>query len=103
MSNDTKKSEAYARVLAGLGRFTHFARDNQRTIDLMNESLEIWRQSKNPREEAIVLGLLGKHASFTNDHKSGLKYNERGLEIARKIGDPGLMNNCLADLCQCVC
>ena len=66
----------------------------------MKESLVIWRKLKNLREQAIVLSSLGRHASIGNDYETCLKYNEESLEIARKIGDPGLANNCLADLCQ---
>jgi non-specific serine/threonine protein kinase len=101
VSESTDKSESYAHVITRLGMFIHLLGDSERTINLLHESLNIWRQFKNYREEAIVLGLLGKYASYSKDHEKGLKYNEKSLEIARKIDDPGLLNNCLADLCQC--
>jgi len=66
----------------------------------MKESLAIWRKYKNLKEQAIVLSLLGRHASATDDHETRLKYNEESMQLAKKVGIPGLANNCLADFCQ---
>jgi predicted ATPase len=95
----TDKSEAYARVSAGLGMISHWSGDSQRAINLFNESLDIWRRYQNHLEEAIVLSLLGAYA-YNIDDESGLRYNEKSLEIARKIGNPGLLNHCLVYICQ---
>ena len=100
LSVDTEKSEAYARVLDGLGRSFWFATDHSRADEIMKESLSIWRKHKNLREQAIVLSFLGRAISDVGDHETRLKYIEESLQLARKIGDPGLANGCLAELCQ---
>jgi non-specific serine/threonine protein kinase len=93
------KSEAYARVLSGLGRIL-WVMDADRGIKLLNESWEIFYKFGNQFEEATVLSLLGKLSSPKADHEIRLKYNEESLEIARNIGNLGLLNSCLAELCQ---
>jgi predicted ATPase len=102
LSSDTKKSEAYARILPDLARILWYSSgDHSRALSLMKESLGIWRKFKNLREEAFVLSELGKHASAAaKDYEASLRYSEKSLKIARKVGDSGLLNNCLAQLCQ---
>ncbi|MGD8539821.1 MAG: protein kinase [Candidatus Aminicenantes bacterium] len=99
-SEDTEKSEAYARVSAELGRLLFLAADQSRGLKIIKESLNIWRQHKNLWEQAIVLSLLGRHGAFIQDDEIRLKYNEESLKLARKVDDPALSNRCLADLCQ---
>jgi tetratricopeptide (TPR) repeat protein len=100
LTANTEKSEAYARVLAELGRIQWYGGDHPRAVKIMKESLGIWRKHKNLREQAIVLSLLGRAASATNDYETSVKYSEEGTHLAKKVGDPGLANNCLADFCQ---
>jgi len=100
VSADKEKSESYARVLAELGRIQWYGGDHPRAVKIMKESLAIWRKYKNLKEQAIVLSLLGRHASATDDHETRLKYNEESMQLAKKVGIPGLANNCLADFCQ---
>jgi non-specific serine/threonine protein kinase len=100
ISEDSEKSEAYARVLAELGRLAFYSTEKSGPIEFMKESLGIWRKTNNLREQAIVLGSLGRHASRTDDFETVLKYNKEGMQLARKVGDQELANRCLADLCQ---
>ena len=100
LTEDTGKSEAYARVLAEIGRIQWYGGDQPRALKIMKESLGILRKHKNLREQAIVLSLLGRSASATNDHETSSKYSEEGMHLAKKVGDPGLANSCLADFCQ---
>ena len=95
-----EKSEAYARVLAELGRLAFYTTEKSEPIELMKESLDIWRKVNNLREQAIVLGSLGRHASRTDDFETVLKYNKEGMQLAKKVGDQVLANRCLSDLCQ---
>jgi non-specific serine/threonine protein kinase len=67
ISDDTEKSEAYARVLTELGRHAFYSTEKSEPIELMKKSLNIWRKTKNLRELAIVLSSLGRHASRTDD------------------------------------
>jgi len=41
---DTKKSEAYARVLSGLGKILWYGTDQTRPVKILKESLSIWRK-----------------------------------------------------------
>ena len=94
------KSEEYARVLFGLAIILGLTQDVARVMDLMNESLGIWRKSKNLREEAWVLSEISEPYFRNGDYETSLKYCEQSLEIARKVDNPGLINHCLIYLCQ---
>ncbi len=100
MSKDLIKSEAYARVLYGLAMIVFYIGEIPRSIDLLDESLKIWRQQDNLREQAIVLSYFSFLLAAAGDQEKGLKYSEESVEIARKIGNPILINYCLIDLCQ---
>ena len=100
LTEDTEKSEPYARVLAELGRIMWYGTDNSRPVEILKKSLRLWRQFKNYREQAIVLSLLGNARSLSGDHETCLKYSEEGMHLAKKVGDPRLANSCLKDLCQ---
>jgi hypothetical protein len=69
-------------------------------MELMNESLKVWRQFKNFREEAWVLGEMSEQYNLKADYENGLKYGEQSMAIARKTGIPGLINHCLIFLCE---
>jgi predicted ATPase len=100
MSKDVIKSEAYARVLYGLAMIVFYIGEIHRSIDLLDASLKIWRQQDNLREQAIVLSYFSFLLAAAGDQETGLKYSEESVEIARKIGNPILINYCLIDLCQ---
>jgi len=101
ISKVTEKNEAYARVLFGLAMILLYSdKDKSQIMELMNESLEIWRQFKNLREEAWVLGEISEQYIIMEDYVSGLKYGEKSLEIAKEVGNPGLINHCLIFLCE---
>jgi hypothetical protein len=95
-------NEAYARCLMGLAIILNHlkhASDN-RIIDLMTESLSIFRKYKNHRDEAWVLSEISEINGMRGNYEISLKYSEQSLEIARKVGNPGLINHCLAILCE---
>ena len=97
---DVGKTEPYARALVGLGMIINYTRERLRAINLMIESLEIFRQNNNLWEEANVLATLSANQVSDGDHENGLKGATQSLEIARKIGNPGLINHCLLCVCQ---
>jgi hypothetical protein len=66
----------------------------------LDESLKIWRKLDNHYEQAIVLSYFSFVMAAAGDQETGLKYSEESVEIARKIGNPILINYCLIDLCQ---
>jgi predicted ATPase len=99
-SIDTGKSEGRARVLYGLGRILFNFNDNLRAINILNESLEIWRHFNNLLEETIVLREASLLYHQNRDHETGFKYSKKSLEIARKFGKPGLINHSLIYVCM---
>ncbi len=103
LSKVTGKSEAYAQVVSGLGRIYSLIETGDRWLranNFLNQGLTIWRQLKNPREEAIVLSEIGYPYFQSGDFKTALGYIEESLELARKVESPGLVNYCLSNLCQ---
>ena len=100
-SMENSKSEAQARVLQGLGWFFCMFNEYERGIELTKESLNIWRGLNDLQEQAFVLTQLGSfYSSNPSDIETRLSYSEPGLEIARQLGKPGLINHCLSSLCQ---
>jgi len=97
---DIEKSEVRARALYGLGRILFYFEDTDRAIKIMNESLVIWRQSRNIQEEAIVLREISLLYHHNRDHETGTKCSSQGLKIAREIGKQGLINHCLLYVCM---
>ncbi|HER08168.1 MAG TPA: tetratricopeptide repeat protein [Bacteroides sp.] len=98
-SKGTDGSEDDARVVLGLGMLNWVSGNGATAIRLMEESLVIWRRLNNLKEEAVALSEISEPLLHSGDIKTSLKYSERGLEIARKLGDPGLINHCLIYLC----
>jgi predicted ATPase len=97
---DEKKSKAHARVLYGLAMIVFYIGEIPRSIDCLDESLKIWRQHNNLWEQAIVLSYFSFVMAAAGDQETGLRYSEESVEIARKIGNPILINYCMIDLCQ---
>ncbi|MCK5461624.1 MAG: hypothetical protein KAI95_01365, partial [Bacteroidales bacterium] len=100
MFKDVNKSKSYARVLYGLAMIVFYIGEIPRSIDYLDESLKIWRQQDNLWEQAIVLSYFSFVISAAGDQETGLRYSEESVEIARKIGNPILIDYCLIDLCQ---
>jgi predicted ATPase len=88
----SRKTEAYARVLNGLGIISLFSGHGAKGLALLNESLDIWRELINPEEEVLVLCDLSFSYLAEGNNEYGLKCGKEALEIAHKIGDPGLIN-----------
>jgi non-specific serine/threonine protein kinase len=97
---DHGENEPYARALIGLGIIITYTGELPRAIKLMNESLTIFRRFNNLWEEANVLALLSSMKVSGGDYETGLKGADQRLDIARKIGRPGLINHCLSCVCQ---
>jgi predicted ATPase len=99
LTKDVSKSEGYARNLCGLGGILWYTAEHSRALNYFKESLQIWRQRKNLFEEAIVLQNFCKTANVSGDFDVGMKYGLEGLEIAKKVGNPGLINSSLLSVC----
>ncbi len=101
LSKVTEKTEAYARVLFGLAMILLYSdKDKSHIMELMNQSLEIWRKFKKSREEAWVLSEISEQYILMEDYVSGQKYGEQSLKIAKELGNQGLINHCLMFVCE---
>jgi len=95
------RPEVHARVLYGLGMLSWYFHGVDEGIRNLEESLEIWRNLNKLQEEAnCTAALCELHRDNKHDFETGLKYGEKSLEIAQKIGKPGFINRCLSSVCQ---
>jgi len=100
LSMDVKKSEFYARAQYGLGMFLWFTGDLSRGIEILEYSLKLMRKFNCLSEEASILTELSRLYHTTRDHETGMKYSQQSIEIAKSIGNPGLINSCLCIVCM---
>jgi tetratricopeptide (TPR) repeat protein len=100
MSKEIDNPGAHARVLYGLSMFLLYIGDLPKSLDLIKESLGIWRRLGNLWEQAVVLSFYSFLMAAAGDQETGLKYSEESVRLARKTGHPILINFCLMDLCQ---
>ena len=94
------KSPAIARVLYGLAVLTGMRSGMTKGYELYEESLEIWRELGNLKEQSIVLRELGMLEYGNDNLESGLKYCEESLELARVTGNRGFVNFSTLYVCQ---
>jgi len=87
--------EVHARVLLGLGLHTWMSGDSQSAVAHMHKSLDVWRKLDILGELAIALAEISEPLLHTGERDASLKYSEEALEIARDLGNPGLINHCL--------
>ncbi len=100
-SIEIKKPEIQARVQQGLGMLLSMFNEFERGVELTKESLNIWRGLNNLQEQAFVLAHIGYfYSGNPSDIEIRLTYSEQGLDIARQLGKPGLINYCLTSLCN---
>ena len=100
-SKMTSTPEVQARVLYGLGYVMFIFNEYDRAIELLNESLNICRSRDNLQEQVFVLAQLASfHKTEGSDVVTRLNYSKQGLDIARRLGKPGLINRCLQSVCQ---
>ena len=100
-SIEKSKPEIQARVLQGLGWILSMFNEFERGVELAKESLNIWRDLNNLQEQAFVLAHIGYfYSGNPSDIEVRLSYTEQGLDMARQLGKPGLINYCLTSLCN---
>jgi len=93
------RSQETARILFGLGEINLYKSGLSNGFESLNESLEIWRELGNLKEQAIILQSLSLQEYSKNNYDVGLKYNEQSLELARLTGNQGLIVYCTAYIC----
>jgi len=97
--NDTRNSDAEARVLYGLGHILIFFGECDRANTLIKKSLSIWKHSKKHKELAAGLAMMGYlYITKFKDIESGFKYSEQALELVKSLDNPGLSNRSLTML-----
>lgn len=99
LAKDLARSEYYARALYGLGMLLSFTSDGAKAIDLLNESLLLWRKYGNVVQEAAVLRDLIFPYQSVGDEKSSQACGKKCLELAKQTENLELINHCLGYVC----
>ncbi len=99
LAKNTTQTESYARVLYGLGLMLSLTEDVPKAIDLLNESLNLWRQNENIEVEAAVLRDLIFPYQSVGDLESSQVCGRKCMELAKKTRNLELINHCLGYVC----
>jgi predicted ATPase len=99
LAKNTTQTESYARILYGLGLMLSLTEDVQKAIDLLNESLNLWRQNENIEVEAAVLRDLIFPYQSIGDLESSQACGRQCMELAKKTRNLELINHCLGYVC----
>lgn len=99
LARDVARTEYYARALYGLGYLLSVTGDKSRAVELLNESLGIWRKVENKEQEAAVLRDLILPYHSVGDEAASQACGKRCLELARETKDLELINYCLGYVC----
>ena len=99
LAKNTARTEYYARALYGLGLLLSVTKDVAKAIDLLNESLNLWRQYKNVEQEATVLRDLIFPYQSVGDEESSQACGNKCLELAKQTKNLELINHCLGYVC----
>ena len=70
-----------------LARTYFHTADYQKAETLSSEIIEKGKENDNFKIVANVLGKLGEHYTFMRDFNRAIEYNQRALEISKKIND----------------
>jgi hypothetical protein len=99
LAKDLARSEYYARALYGLGLLLSLTSDVTKAIDLLNESMILWRQFGNAEQEAAVLRDLIFPYHSVGDEKSSQACGKKCLDLAKQTKNLELINHCLGYVC----
>jgi len=101
LSKSITNPESKARVLSNLGVLRRYLKAPDQALENITESLKIYEIFDSPIEKAIALGWASElYIAIFRDFETGFKYSKQSLELARKIGKPGLINQGLLFTCQ---
>ncbi len=87
-----------ARALRVIGRFTFFAWDHRLSIQLLEESLTLYRALGDDGGTIETLGWLGKSYFALGETDLAVPLYEERLELARQSASPADLARCLYDL-----
>ncbi|MDT8431510.1 MAG: hypothetical protein RQ746_08295 [Bacteroidales bacterium] len=99
LAKNTSHTESHARVLYGLGLMLSLTEEVPKAIDLLNESLNLWRQNENIEVEAAVLRDLIFPYQSVGDLESSQACGRQCMELAKKTRNLELINHCLGYVC----
>jgi predicted ATPase/AraC-like DNA-binding protein len=99
ITNHIGSPENHARVLLGLGMLTWVSGDSKNAVSHLQQSLDIWRKADIPKEIAFALSELSEPLLQSGNREASIQALEEALEIARELGEPGLINHCLNWYC----
>jgi predicted ATPase/transcriptional regulator with XRE-family HTH domain len=87
-----------ARALRVIGRFTFFVWDHRLSIQLLEESLSLYRSLGDDRGTIESLGWLGKSYFSLGEIDHAVSLYEERIELARQSASPADIARCLYDL-----
>jgi predicted ATPase/class 3 adenylate cyclase/Tfp pilus assembly protein PilF len=87
-----------AEALYGLATSLMMIEEDQRITELLNESLQLFRQTGNQRQEACALLELGHLSIDLGALPNAMAYYEQALAIFRRIDEPTGVGHALNDI-----
>ena len=99
LKKESGRTESYARLLYSTGSMLSITGDSKRAIELMNDSLKIWRKFKNIEQEAAVLRDLIFPYYSEGDDESSQTCSKKCMELARQTNNLELINHCVGYVC----
>jgi predicted ATPase len=90
--------ETLARLNGGYGQLLGTAMDFQKSLNLFNDGLSLWRELGNKKEEALTLGSISDLLYGMGDNEGGLKYGKESYALAVELNDPSVEASCMTIL-----
>jgi len=94
------RTKVTARLLLGLGNNISYSSGYRKGNELLNESLDIFREIGDKEEQAIVLYNLSMIGYGLENEDLGLNYSEEGVKLAEVAGNKALAIQCSLMVCQ---
>jgi tetratricopeptide (TPR) repeat protein len=95
IASNIDNRETQARLDGGYGILLVTAMDFQKSLNLLQEGLSLWRELGNKKEEALTLGSISDLLYGMGDNEGGLKYGKESYALAVELNDPGVELSCL--------
>jgi tetratricopeptide (TPR) repeat protein len=103
VTGKVRNEKALARAFTGYGILLSTGDSLQRALTLLNQALLLWRNLKNPKEEALVLTELAYAYMYTGkDDDSAVELAKKAFVLAQQLNDPGTELHCLGAVAQCL-
>lgn len=99
LTKQQERSFAVARAWYGLGTIQLWQGKFLEGTSSVEKSMALWQELGEQKELAHALIDLGRLSSAYGDHEKGMRFSEKGLEIAEELADPKLICRSKESLC----